>query len=139
MSTDAQADIQMLTFLLAAEEYGVDVMKVKEVICLPEITRTHDSPHHVEGIINLRGSVIPVISLRKRFGLPAVPYDLETRIVVAAVSGVVTGIIVDGISEVTRIRRQDIQAPDRVLEQAWMAGIIQTGEKIVVVIDMGKM
>jgi coenzyme F420-reducing hydrogenase gamma subunit len=75
----ADADVQLVTFLMDGEEYGVDVMQVKEVICLPDVTPAHNAKPYVEGMINLRGVILPIISLRKRLGLPQAEYDLDTR------------------------------------------------------------
>ena len=71
---------QLVSFMLSEEEYGVEVLKVREIIRMPGITKMPNTPHHMEGIINLRGKVIPIISMRKRFGLPESNHNTHTRI-----------------------------------------------------------
>src|SRR3954462_13202452 len=95
--------IQLVTFNLDQEEYGVDVLKVREIIRMPVVTRVPNTPHYVEGVINLRGKVIPIISMRKKFGLLVVENDKQTRIMVMDVDGELMGFIVDAVSEVIRI------------------------------------
>jgi purine-binding chemotaxis protein CheW len=102
---------QLVSFMLSEEEYGVEVLRVREIIRMPGITKMPNTPHYVEGIINLRGKVIPIISMRKRFGLPEVEYTTHTRIMVMDVAGGLTGFVVDGVSEVIRIRSNEIQPP----------------------------
>src|SRR3954454_15011747 len=93
-----------LTFQLASEEFGIRVLKVREIMGLQDITAVPQTPAHVKGVINLRGKVIPVIDLRLKFGLPPGEYDQRTCIIVAQVQGesgpIQMGVIVDGVSEV---------------------------------------
>ena len=101
--------IQLVSFNLDQEEYGVDVLKVREIIRMPTVTRVPNTPHYVEGVINLRGKVIPIISMRKKFGLLEVENDKQTRIMVMDVDGELMGFIVDAVSEVIRISGSEIQ------------------------------
>ncbi len=102
---------QLVSFVLSNEEYGVEVLRVREIIRMPGITKMPNAPHYVEGIINLRGTVIPIISIRKRFGLQESECNSHTRIMVMDVAGGLTGFIVDGVSEVIRISSNEIQPP----------------------------
>ena len=102
-----------LTFSLAGEEYGIGILKVKEIIGMMNITPVPRTPEFVKGVINLRGKVIPVVDLRLRFVLEAAPYTERTCIIVVEVAGsggsVMMGIVVDAVSEVLNIRGADIE------------------------------
>lgn len=135
--------IQLVSFKLDEEEYGVDVLKVREIIRMPSITRVPNTPHYVEGVINLRGKVIPIMSIRKRFGLGEVENDKSTRIMVMDVDGELMGFIVDSVSEVIRISEQEIQPPPPVatggLDQECMSGVVNQPERLLVLLDLEKM
>lgn len=103
--------IQLVSFRLDSEEYGVEVLKVREIIRMPAITKMPNADQLVEGIINLRGKVIPIVSMRKRFGLLESEYNGQTRIIIMDVANDMTGFIVDAVSEVIRIRSSEIQPP----------------------------
>lgn len=135
--------IQLVSFNLDQEEYGVDVLKVREIIRMPIVTRVPNTPHYVEGVINLRGKVIPIISMRKRFGLMDVDNDKQTRIMVMDVEGELMGFIVDAVSEVIRISGCEIQPSPAVvasgLDQECIAGVINQAERLLVLLDLEKM
>ena len=97
------AEEQLVNFSLGSEEFGVDIMRVQEIIRIPPITRVPKAPDYVEGVINLRGNVIPVISLRTRFGMGRVEETDLSRIIVLQVQTKVFGIRVDAVTEVLRI------------------------------------
>lgn len=103
-----------LTFTLAGEEYGLQILKVKEIIGMMDITQLPRTPSYVKGVVNLRGKVIPVIDLRMRFGLPEKDYDQKTCIIVVEISHnderTMMGIIVDSVSEVLNVTREDLEA-----------------------------
>ncbi len=94
---------QFVSFLLGDEEYGVDISLVHEIIRFPEITHVPQMPEFIDGVINLRGRVIPVMNLRKKFGFQEVERDNKQRIIVVEIEQKVTGVIVDGVSEVLDI------------------------------------
>src|SRR3984957_979597 len=104
--TDARAG-KYLTFQLANEEFGIRVLKVREIMGLQEITAVPQTPMHIKGVINLRGKVVPVIDLRLKFGLEAAEYTQRTCIIVTQVQGesgpIMMGIVVDGVSEVLNL------------------------------------
>lgn len=131
-------DVQLVTFLLDGEEYGMDVMQVREIICVPEITPSHNAPPHVEGMISLRGSIVPVISLRKRLGLPQIEHDLDTRIAIMTFGSNQAGFIIDRVAEVMRVKRSEIRPSADGMGQPWIAGILSL-DKLVVVIDPEKL
>lgn len=135
--------IQLVSFNLDEEEYGVDVLKVREIIRMPSITRVPNTPHYVEGVINLRGKVIPIISMRKKFGLMEAEHDKRTRIMVMDVDGELMGFIVDAVSEVIRISANEIQPPPAVvttgIDQECLSGVINQAERLLVLLDLEKM
>lgn len=129
-------DMQMVTFLLDREEYGVDVMSVREIIDMTEITRMANAPPHVEGIINLRGVIVPIVSLRKRFGLPEAPGDLLSCIAVMDFAGVLSGFIIDEVSDVIRVSSSEILPPLDAAGQPWMEGMLSLDQRLVVVVNL---
>ncbi len=102
---------EVVSFKIGSEEYAVDILEVQEINRMVEITPVPKAPHFVEGVINLRGKVIPIIDLRLRFGLPAAERTKESRIVVVDVGRIVIGLIVDSVSEVLRIPTSLIEPP----------------------------
>ena len=102
-----------LTFTLADEEYGIGILKIKEIIGMMPITTVPQTPEFVKGVINLRGKVIPVIDLRLRFGMEAIDYTERTCIIVVEIEGqsgtVLIGIVVDSVSEVLNIKSEEIE------------------------------
>jgi purine-binding chemotaxis protein CheW len=136
-STSKNADIQLVTFFLNGEEYGIDVMRVREITSMTEITRTANSPDYVKGIINLRGSIVPIISLRNRFGFADVVDDNLSFIAVMDFKGELTGFVIDEISDVIRIKQSDLQPPpiDNA-SQPWIEGILDVNQKLVVYLNL---
>jgi len=111
MGTNAESQIQQLvTFRLGDEEYGVDILKVHEIDRMMDITEVPNAPSSIEGVINLRGKVIPVINLRRKFNLPEKEADSRTKIVVVDI-GTSAGMIVDSVSEVLRISSDIVEPP----------------------------
>jgi purine-binding chemotaxis protein CheW len=103
--------VQLAAFTVGTEEYVVDIMRLREILRPMPITRVRKGPKFVEGVINLRGSVIPIIDLRRRFELPAEGHPLR-KIVIVSIDGRVLGLVVDGVTEVVRVPRSSIrQAP----------------------------
>lgn len=134
--------IQLVSFNLDCEEYGVEVLTVREIIRMIPITHMPNTPNYVEGIINLRGKVIPVISMRKKFGLMESENNTHTRIMVMVIGGELTGFIVDGVSEVIRVSASEIQpSPAAVsgsMDQDFVSGVINRAERLLVVLDLEK-
>ena len=103
--------LQLVTFSIGEEEFGVNILKVQEIIRTMEITKVPRAPEFVEGVINLRGKVIPVISMRTRFNMPVLEHDSNTRIVVMELGQKIVGFLVDGVSEVLRIPAGTVEDP----------------------------
>ena len=145
VKADAAHDelIQLVSFNLDQEEYGVDVLKVREIIRMPVVTRVPNTPNYVEGVINLRGKVVPIICMRKKFGLFESENDKQTRIMVMDMDGELMGFIVDAVSEVIRISSSEIQpSPAMVaggIDQECIAGVINQAERLLVLLNLEKM
>jgi len=138
---ESQAElIQLVSFNLDREEYGVYVLKVREIIRMSNVTRVPNTPYYVEGVINLRGKVIPIISLRKKFSLSDKEHDKQTRIIVMDVDGELMGFIVDAVSEVIRVAAGEIQPPPAVVnggvEQEYLSGVINRADRLLVLLDL---
>ena len=103
--------LQLVSFVIEGEEFGIDILKVQEIIRPVPITRVPNAPAFVEGVINLRGRIVPVIDARKRFGLPARAMDESSRIVVVELTGKTVGFIMDAVREVIRVERGVIEPP----------------------------
>ncbi len=134
-----------LTFQLANEEFGIRVLKVREIMGVQEITAVPQTPAHVKGVINLRGKVIPVIDLRLKFGLPAAEYTQRTCIIVAQVQGesgtLLMGIVVDGVSEVLNLTGQEIEdTPDfgEDIGGEYLLGMAKVKGKVKILLDIDR-
>ena len=129
-----------LTFLLSEEEYGLEILKVREIIKIMDITSVPQTSDFVEGVINLRGKVIPVIDLRCKFGLPRADYDDQTCIIVVDV-GTLMGIIVDTVREVYDISRGSIEPPPQLggaVNTDFILGMGKVGDDVKILLDIEK-
>ena len=132
---------QLVVFELANENYGVDISSVESIIKMQEITRIPHSPSFVEGITNLRGLVLPVIDLRKRFGLEAQEASRDSRIMVVAIGNVKVGMIVDAVSEVLRVPSESIEPPPSMTTTSkanFITGIAKLNDILVILLDLSK-
>lgn len=133
--------LQLVTFKLEEEEYAIDILKVQEIIRMVEITSIPSAPEYVEGVINLRGKVIPVINLRKKFGLPVKEIDAQFRIMVVDV-GVKVGIIVDSVSEVLRLPGDTVEPPPPMTTgncSEYISGVGKLRDRLVILLDIEKL
>ena len=130
---------QLVTFSLGSEEFGVDIMRVQEIIRIPPITRVPKAPNYVEGVINLRGNVIPVISLRTRFNMTRVADTDLSRIIVLQVQAKVFGIRVDAVTEVLRIDSEAIEPPPPIalgMDSQYIRGVGKIGERLLILLEL---
>jgi purine-binding chemotaxis protein CheW len=130
---------KFLTFALSNEEYGIEILKVREIMGLMEITPVPQTPDYMKGVINLRGKVIPIIDLRLKFAMPEVEHTKETCIIVAEVGTAQVGVIVDNVSEVTDIKGEDIEeSPNfgQEIDTNFIMGLGKTKKKIVILLDI---
>ncbi|MBC7344324.1 MAG: chemotaxis protein CheW [Clostridia bacterium] len=137
----AEAEEQLVVFELCRETYGVDISSVHEIIRMQAITRVPGTPAFVEGVINLRGRIVPVIDLHKRFGLPPGEETQDSRIMVVEISGVTVGMIVDSVSEVLRLPVSNIEPPPPVVtgvDVAYLRGVGKWEDRLIILLDLEK-
>ncbi len=133
--------LQLVSFHVGGEEFGLEILRVQEIIRIQALTRVPNSPGFVDGVINLRGKVIPVIGLRKRFGLEERAHDKQTRIVVTEVRGTVLGFIVDSVSEVLRIPADTVEPPPRLgkVEREYVSGVGKLEDRLLILLDVDRL
>lgn len=133
------AEVQFVIFKLGKEEYGVNIMQVQEIGPYEEPVKVPNTPDFVEGVMNLRGSVIPVISLKKRFGVPGLDITENTRTIVINVGTKQIAFIVDDASEVLTLNEADIQeTPDIIAgaDRKYITGIGKHGDRLIIILDL---
>jgi len=131
--------VQVVSFRLGGEEYGVDIAQVQEIIRMVEVTRVPRAPHFMEGVINLRGQLIPIIDLRTRFGMAWIDPTKSTRIVVTEIGNKRVGIVVDAVSEVLNIPIENVEdAPEMVagVGTEYIQGVGKLGERLIIMLDL---
>ena len=142
-SLASQEIIQLVSFELEGEEYGIDVLAVREIIRMPGITKMPNTPEYVDGIINLRGTVVPIISLRRRFGLYEREGDRNSRILVMEVGDNLTGFVVDAVAEVIRISSDEIQPAPSIVQgnaaQECITGVLNKAERLLIMLDLNRL
>ncbi len=130
---------KFLTFILGSEVYGIEILKVREIIKLMDITTVPRTPDYLKGVINLRGKVIPIVDLRLKFTMPEVEHTQETCIIVAEVNQTSIGIIVDSVSEVSNIKSGEIEEAPHLgqdIDTNFILGLGKTKERIVILLDI---
>jgi purine-binding chemotaxis protein CheW len=130
---------QFLTFSLGDEEYGVDILKVQEIKGYVPTTRVPNAPYEVRGVLNLRGTIVPIVDLRRKFGLEEIEYDQFTAIVVVVVQNRVMGMIVDSVSEVMSIPPGNIQPPPDFgsgFTTQMLQGMAKVGDNLIILLDI---
>ncbi len=133
--------IQLVSFRLGQEEFGVDILNVQEINRMVEITKVPQAPHYCEGVINLRGKVIPVVDLRKKFDMEAAEWDKNTRIIVCDVNDNVVGMIVDAVEEVLRIPSSTIEPPPEIITSGavdYIKGVAKMEKRLLIFLDITK-
>lgn len=141
----ANREGKYLTFVLAGEEYGIGILKVKEIIGIMAITTVPQTPAYMKGVINLRGKVIPIVDLRLKFGMEAIDYTEKTCIIVVEITSngqkVMIGTLVDSVSEVLNIKGGDIEDTPSFgsrLNTDYILGMAKTGGKVKILLDIDK-
>jgi len=132
-------DGKFLTFILGTEVYGIEILKVREIIKLMDITTVPRTPDYMKGVINLRGKVIPIVNLRAKFSMPEVEHTQETCIIVVEVNQTSIGIIVDSVSEVSNIKSGEIEEAPHLgqdIDTNFILGLGKTKERIVILLDI---
>ncbi len=145
MTQKADRGGKYLTFTLAGEDYGIEILKVKEIIGMMPITTVPQTPDFVKGVINLRGKVIPVVELRRKFEMPEQDYTERTCIIVVEISGSVEatmmGIVVDSVSEVVQIKNEDVEETPRFgarLDMEYILGMAKLEGSVKILLDIDK-
>jgi len=134
-----------LTFRLGREEYGIEILKVREIVAMMEITAVPLTATHIRGVVNLRGKIIPVVDMRKKFGLAETAATRETCIITLMVEGkegeVLTGLLVDGVSEVVQVAASEVEPVPALGEDMrldFVTGISKTKGRVIVLLDMDR-
>lgn len=146
-AVDAERTVQYLTFLLDDEEYGVEILRVQEIKAWQDVaTHLPRAPRYIKGVINIRGTIVPIIDLRERFGLACKPYLPTTVVIILKVVGEgkerVTGIIVDAVSDVLNVEKDGLlPAPDvgGAVDTGFVKGLASVGDKMLIVLDIDQL
>lgn len=131
--------LQLVSFNIGEEEFGVDILKVQEINRMVEVTRVPNAPEYVDGVINLRGKVIPIIDLRRRFGMPRKEKDKNSRIIVVELGGKVLGFVVDAVSEVLRIPGSVTEPPPSIIagiKAEYITAIGKLENRLLILLDL---
>lgn len=134
-------EIQIACFRLGEDLYAADIMRIKEIIRLQKLTNLPKAPDFVEGVLNLRGTVIPVVDLRKRFDLPVTPLNRDTRLLIVTVGRQVMGLVVDEVTEVISVSVKDIKAPPQMaggVGAEYLVGVCLAGDSLIMLLNLDR-
>jgi purine-binding chemotaxis protein CheW len=134
-------DLQLVGLRVGRETFGLPIAMVREIVRVPEITAVPNAPDYIEGVINLRGRIIPVVDLRKRFGEPAPQTNKKNRIVVVEMEDRLVGLIVNSASEVLKIPPSEIEAPKNLFQEGeldYVTGVGKLSGRLVILLDLNK-
>ena len=140
MTTDIH-EIQVACFRLGDDVFAADIMRIKEIIRLQRLVNLPKSPAFVEGALNLRGSVIPVVDLRKRFDLPTAPHNRNTRLLIVTVGKQVLGLVVDEVTEVISVPVRDVKPPPQVsggVGAEYLVGVCIAGASLIMLLNLDR-
>lgn len=140
MTTDIH-EIQVACFRLGDDVFAADIMRIKEIIRLQRLVNLPKSPAFVEGALNLRGSVIPVVDLRKRFDLPTAPHNRNTRLLIVTVGKQVLGLVVDEVTEVISVPVRDVKPPPQVsggVGAEYLVGVCIAGDSLIMLLNLDR-
>ena len=134
--------LQLVSFKIEKEEFGIDILKVQEINKLVQITKVPNAPHFVDGVVNLRGRIIPIIDLRTRLGLPKKEHNKDPRIIVIELNNNTIGFIVDAVSEVLRISSDIIEAPPTIskgIDSDYITSVAKLDDRLLILLDLEKL
>jgi purine-binding chemotaxis protein CheW len=137
-----EATREVLVFVLGKEEYGLDILKVQEIRGYDKVTPIPAAPDYLKGVTNLRGVIVPVIDMRIRFGLAEVRYDSVTVVVILRFAARVIGIVVDGVSDVIRLKEAEVKAAPQLgtlVDASFIAGLAVQDERMVLLLDIERL
>ncbi|GMA99739.1 chemotaxis protein CheW [Pelosinus sp. IPA-1] len=135
----SNSEVQLVVFKLGREEYSVSILQVQEIKRITDITRVPHTPDYIKGVINLRGSVLPVIDLKKRLNLPQQVITEDTRIIIVKVDELSVGMIVDAVSEVMTINQENIDSPDVVagsVAASYLSGVGKLENRLLILLNL---
>ena len=138
----ADASRELLTFTLGNEEYGIDILKVQEIRGYEAVTTIANAPEFIKGVINLRGIIVPIVDMRIKFNLGSVTYDETTVVIILNVANRVVGMVVDGVSDVTTLKADEIKPPPEFgagLDTKYLQGLGIAGERMIILVDIEKL
>ncbi len=133
--------LQLVSFKIGEEEFGIDILKVQEINRMMQITKVPNSPEFIDGVVNLRGRIIPVIDLRTRLNMSRIEHDNRTRIIVVDLSGVTVGFIVDEVSEVLRIPKSITEPPPAMvagIDSDYITAVGKLEDRLLILLDLEK-
>ena len=134
--------LQLVSFELNGEEFGIDILLVQEIIRMMQITKVPNSPDFIDGVVNIRGRIIPVVNLRTKLGMPRKEHDARTRIVVVDVLNKTTGFLVDAVNEVLRIPESITEAPPTIvsggINSEFIKSVGKLEDRLLILIDLEK-
>jgi len=133
---------EMLVFKLGSEEYGVDILKVQEIRGYEKVTPIPRSPDYLKGVVNLRGTIVPVIDLRVKFGMPDPTYDSLTVVIVLRIASRTIGAVVDAVSDVVQFAANEIREAPKLgamVDSSYLAGVATQGERMILALDIEKL
>ncbi len=131
--------LQLVSFLIEKEEFGVDILRVQEIIRPMDITRVPNTPSFIEGVINLRGRIVPVVDLRSRFGMAKRERSGTTRIIVVELAEKVVGFMVDAVKEVIRVDGNTIEPPPELavgIDTPYIKGVVKLDDRLLILLDL---
>lgn len=137
-----EKDLQIVGFRVGRETYGVPITAVHEIVRVPEITAVPDAPDYLEGVINLRGKIVSIVDLRKRFGEPAAQPSNKNRILVAEANGKLLGLVVDSASEVLKLSHSQVEAPPALVQEGRLNCVTGVGKlqgRLIILVDLARL
>ncbi len=140
--TAAGESRELLTFTLGSEEYGIDILKVQEIRGYEAVTTIANAPEFIKGVINLRGIIVPIVDMRIKFNLGEVTYNETTVVIILNVSNRVVGMVVDGVSDVTALKAEEIKPPPEFgagLDVRYLQGLGTVGDRMIILVDIEKL
>ena len=141
-TAEREATREILIFVLGKEEYGVDILKVQEIRGYEKVTVIPGAPAYLKGVVNLRGTIVPVIDLRIRFGMPDPAYDSLTVVIVLRIAGRVVGAVVDAVSDVVRLAENEIREAPKLgamVDSSYLSGVATQGDRMILALDIEKL
>jgi purine-binding chemotaxis protein CheW len=142
MSQATASAAEFLTFALGSEEYGVDILKVKEIRGYDAVTRLPDAPDYIKGVINLRGTIVPVVDMRLKFRLERAEYTALTVMIVLNVADRVVGMVVDSVSDVVQLSAEQVRAVPEIgatIDRQFLTGIGTLDERMLILLDIERL